>query len=199
MENMILQDIEENHGVAVIDPHGDTINRLLKLIPQEKIKSTIYIDFGDSDWIPIWNPLKRVPGQSIGRTADDLVSSFKSIIKSNAWGDRLEHLLRNGFNGLLHLDDSTFYDLLIVFEQSKNLSREKRILTNLIKDAIDNPVAKRFWDKDFSSYRRDDFTPPHHKLSKLLNSDESVSLMLTQPDNYLDFKNIMDSGKILLT
>lgn len=53
-------------------------------------------------------------------------------------------------------------------------------------------------DKDFSSYRRDDFTPPHHKLSKLLKSDESVSLMLTQPDNYLDFKSIMNTNKILL-
>jgi len=198
MENMILQEIEQNNGLAVIDPHGDTIKRLLKLIPKEKIESAIYLDFGDSEFIPIWNPLKRIPGQSFGRTADDLVSSFKSIIKSNAWGDRLEHLLRNGLSGLLHLENSTFYDLLILFEQAKDHSKENKLLVNSISKHVTNPVAKRFWEKDYASYKRDDFTPPHHKLSKLLNSDESVSLMLSQPNSLINYKSIMDGNKILL-
>jgi len=198
LENLILQDIERGEGLAIIDPHGDTIKRILKLIPKEKVESTIYIDFGDNEFIPIWNPIKRIPGQSIGRTSDDLVSSFKSIIKSNAWGDRLEHLLRNGFSGLLHLDDSTLYDLLILFEHSSKQSREKRILTEKINSIVENAALKRFWDKDFGNYKRDDFTPPHHKLSKLLNSDESVSLMLSQPYSYIDFQDIVSSNKIVL-
>jgi hypothetical protein len=198
MENMIMQDIKADSGVAVIDPHGDTIKRLLYLIPESKVDTTIYIDFGNPDWIPIWNPLKRIPNQDIGRTADNLVGSFKSIIKGNAWGDRLEHLLRNGIFGLLHLDDSTFYDLLILFEQTGKKSEEKAYLTKMILGVVENEVAKRFWSKDFSGYRRDDFAPTHHKLSKLLNSDESISLMLTQSDNLIDFQNILDESKILL-
>jgi hypothetical protein len=198
MENMIMQDIKTDSGVAVIDPHGDTIKRLLHLIPKSKVNATIYIDFGNQDWIPIWNPLKRIPNQDIGRTANNLVGSFKSIIKGNAWGDRLEHLLRNGIFGLLHLDDSTFYDLLILFEQTQKKSEEKAYLTKMILGAVENEVAKRFWSKDFSGYRRDDFAPTHHKLSKLLNSDESISLMLTQSDNLIDFQNIMDNEKIIL-
>jgi len=198
LENMILQDIYSNEGVAVFDPHGDTIKRLLKLIPQNKIEDTIYIDFGNPDFIPTWNPLKRKPHHDIGRTANDLVGSFRKIIKSNAWGDRLEHLLRNGISGLLYLEDSTMSDLLILFEQTKIPSREKNLLVNRISKLVSNPVAKRFWNKDFKSYKRDDFTPPHHKLSKLLNIEETVSLMLTQPDNLIDFQNIIETGKILL-
>jgi DNA helicase HerA-like ATPase len=198
MENMILQDISLDEGVAVLDPHGDTIKKLLKLIPQQKIEDTIYIDFGNPDWIPIWNPLKRTAHHDLGRTANDLVSSFKKIIKSNAWGDRLEHLLRNGISGLLLLEDSTMYDLLILFEQTKLPSKEKNLLVDAISRLVTNPVSKRFWNKDFQSYRRDDFAPPHHKLSKLLNTEETVSLMLTQPDNFIDFQNIIEEGKILL-
>lgn len=198
MENMIMQDIKSDQGVAVIDPHGDTIKRLLKLIPENKVDSTIYIDFGNSDWIPIWNPLQRIHGQDNGRTADNLVSSFKSIIKGNTWGDRLEHLLRNGIYGLLHLDNSTFYDLLILFEQNSKKSKQKIYLTKKILNSVQNEVSKRFWSNDFNGYRRDDFAPTHHKLSKLLNSDESISLMLTQPDNLIDFQKIMNNEKILL-
>jgi len=198
IEHMILQDIDNNQGLALIDPHGDLINRLLTLIPENKTDSTIYLDFGDDEWIPLFNPLKRIDGQSVSRTADDLVVSIKSIIKSHSWGDRLEHLLRNGFNGLLHIDNSTFFDLLVLFEQSNKKSDEKKQLKNRILNAVDNEVSKRFWKKDFDNYKRDDFAPPHHKLSKLLNADESVSLMLTQPDNLINFKEIMDTGKILL-
>ncbi|MFC2085203.1 type IV secretory system conjugative DNA transfer family protein [Bacteroidota bacterium] len=198
MENMILQDIQTDNGITLIDPHGDTIKRLLHLIPEKKVDSTIYLDFGNPDWIPIWNPLKRIPNQDIGRTADNLVSSFKSVIKRNAWGDRLEHLLRNGIYGLLHLDDSSFYDLLVLFEQSKTQSVEKKYLTKMIMSAVDNVVAKRFWSKDFSGYRRDDFAPTHHKLSKLLHVDKNISLMLTQSDNLINFQEIMDKGKIIL-
>lgn len=198
LENMILQDIENSTGLAVIDPHGDMVKRLLKIIPKDKVESTIYLDFGSSEFIPVWNPIKRIPNQSIERVSEDLVGALKSIIKSNAWGDRLEHLLRNGFIGLLHIDDSTLYDLLILFEQSRSQSKEKRILTNMIKSVISNPVAKRFWDKDFASYKRDDFTPPHHKLSKLLNTDESVSLMFSQPNSYINFSELMENNKTIL-
>ena len=160
---------------------------------------SVYLDFGDPDWIPLWNPVRRVPQQNIGRTADDLVASIKSIVKSNAWGDRLEHLLRNGFYALLHLENANFLDLLTLFEQSKNKDNEKRrTLKKRILGAVENEVAKMFWERHYEGYRREDFAPPLHKLSKLLTSDETVSLMLTQSENRLDFNEIMESQKILL-
>lgn len=198
MEHMILQDIKNNSGLAFLDPHGDSIKRILKLIPEEKVESTIYIDFGDPNWIPIWNPLRQSSIQDVGRIADDLVNSVKNIIKGNAWGDRLEHLLRNGFFGLLHLPDSTFYDLIVLFEYSKIPSKEKQKLVQEISQLVNNPVAERFWKKDLGSYGKEDFRPPHHKLSKFLNSDETISLMLTQSESYLDLKQLINSENILL-
>ena len=199
MEHMILQDIEAGHGLAFIDPHGDSVKRLLHLIPENKTDSTIYLDFGNPDWVPLWNPLVLLPGQSVGRTADDLVVAIKSIVQQHAWGDRLEHLLRNGFFGLLHLTDVTFFDLLKLFEpRSKKSNQEKDNLRDRIINNVNSEVARIFWERDFDTYRREDFNPPLHKLSKLLTSDETVSLMLTQPKNRINFSDIMDSSKVLL-
>ena len=199
MEHMVLQDIEAGRGLAFIDPHGDSVKRLLHLIPENKTESTIYLDFGDPDWVPLWNPLVLLSGQSIGRTADDLVVAIKSIVQRHAWGDRLEHLLRNGFFGLLHLNDATFFDLLKLFEpRSKKSNQEKDHLKNSIINRVNNEVARIFWERDYDTYRREDFNPPLHKLSKLLTSDETVSLMLTQPSNRINFNDIMNSGKVLL-
>ena len=113
-----MQDIYKGQGLAYIDPHGDSVKKILNLIPKDKIESTIYLDLGDPKWIPSWNPLQLSSLENIGRTADDLVGAIKSIVKGNAWGDRLEHILRNCFYGLLSLPDTTFFDLLIILEQS---------------------------------------------------------------------------------
>lgn len=196
---MILQDIAQDQGVALIDPHGDLAKKLLDHIPEEKLEDTVFINFDDPAWIPLWNPLRQIDNQNIGRATDDLVSAIKSIVQPNHWGDRLEHLMRNGFYGLLHLDDSTFYDLLHLFElRTRKPSREKIKLRERILEVLDNDVATRFWQNDYPAYRTDDFSPPINKLSKLLSSDETVSLMLTQKENRLDFDDIMNSGKILL-
>jgi len=163
---MVRQDVERGHGLAFIDPHGDSVKRLLQFIPKNRVESTIYLDFGDPDWVPLWNPLQRVPMQSIGRTAEALVAAIKSVVKKTAWGDRLEHILRNGFAGLLHLEGSTFFDLITLFENSKGTNREERNrLKKRILTAVKNQVLRMFWKRDYELYRRDDFAPPLHKLS----------------------------------
>lgn len=34
LENLVIQDIQKGHGVAFIDPHGDTAEKLIKAIPR---------------------------------------------------------------------------------------------------------------------------------------------------------------------
>ena len=109
MERMILHDIRRGASVIVLDPHGDMVNRLLCLIPEEKAGKVIHLDFGDSEWIPVWNPLVRIRGQDLSRTADNLVASVKSVVQ--AWGDRLEYLLGNCVHAALHLDGASLLDV----------------------------------------------------------------------------------------
>jgi hypothetical protein len=191
-EHMVLDDIQHGHGVAVLDPHGDLVERLLTLIPQEYVEKTIHFDPGDSDWVPIWNPMQRIPGQDIGRMADDLVGVLKSFV--TGWGDRMEHILRHSIFALLHLPGSTLLDIADILRSG---SKESEVNRKLILDVIDNEEARRFWQYDFIRYRSDEFGPPKHKLSKLLVSG-TISLMLSQPNSRFNFRRAMDDGMIFL-
>ena len=174
-EHMILDDIEKGDGVAVLDPHGDMVERLLCLIPEKHVERVIYFNPADPDWVPLWNPLDRIPGQEIGRTANDLVTAIKSFVESGGWGDRLENILRNMIFGLLHLPGGTFLDISNLLH---NKSQPNEIVVREILKVIDNQTARQFWEQDYKGYGKNELSPPINKLSKLLISG-SISLMLS--------------------
>ena len=192
VEHMSLHDIRQNHGVAVLDPHGRLVERLLCLIPEEFVERVIYVDPGDPKWVPLWNPLQPIPGQDPGRMADDLVLAFKKIVFH--WGDRLENLLREAFFAALNLPGSTFLDISNLM---RNKTDESRRIRQRILQVVDNEVAREFWLHDFEKYGKDDLGPPKNKLSKLLLAG-TVSLMLSQPESRFAFPDIMERGQILL-
>jgi hypothetical protein len=193
-EHMILDDIEKGDGVAVLDPHGDMVERLLCLIPEKHVEKVIYFNPADPDWIPLWNPLDRIPGQEIGRTANDLVTAIKSFVESGGWGDRLENILRNMIFGLLHLPGGTFLDISNLL---RNKSKTNEELIRQMLKVVENQTARQFWEHDYRGYGKNDLSPPINKLSKLLISGP-ISLMLSQPENRFNFRKIMDQGGILL-
>jgi len=192
MERMVLDDVSHGHGVAVLDPHGSLVQRLLMLLPREHADRVIYIDPGDPHWVPIWNPLRCSSGLSPDRIADDLVSAFKSFV--SGWGHRLEHLLRHAIYAVLHLPRGTLLD---VSDLLRSKSEESRQLRSLVLRLVDNESAISHWRQDFDRYGRADLAPAQHKLSKLLTAG-TVSLMLSQGDSLFDLRDVMDSGKILL-
>jgi len=194
-ERMIIDDIEKGHGVAIIEPHGDFTERILRLIPQKFIDKTIYFNPGDPDWIPLWNPLDRqAQGQDISRTTGDILLGIQSFISPTGWGDRLENILRNILFSLMHLPNCTFLDVSCLL---RNNSKENEIIIKEILKVVDNEEARNFWREDYEKYRKDDLSPPKNKLSKLL-VNETVALMFSQPYSRINFRTIMDEGKIFL-
>ena len=43
-QNMCLQDIENKNGVCFIDPHGESIDWLLKNIPKDRLEDVVLFD-----------------------------------------------------------------------------------------------------------------------------------------------------------
>ncbi|VGO13469.1 hypothetical protein PDESU_02026 [Pontiella desulfatans] len=191
--NMLRQDIEEGGGAVFIDIHGDAVKQALTIIPDELRHRTIYFNPGDPDWVPLWNPLTLDAGENIYRRADDIVGALRRVFSD--WGDRLEHVIRNGLIGLSYLKHASLLDLYCLVRQGSSESEELRRM--IVEAAQDEPV-KKFWQHDFlKDYRKTDLQAPKHKLSKLVSAG-NVSLMLSQSENRISFRRIMDEGMILL-
>ncbi|MDM8008439.1 MAG: type IV secretion system DNA-binding domain-containing protein [Phycisphaerae bacterium] len=193
MEAMILNDIQQGAGVAVIDPHGELVERLLHLVPDHQIERTICLSPGDPEWVPIWNPLRCGVNASPSRIAEELVLAFKSS-GTACWTDRQEHLLRQAFFAVLHLPRGNLLDVLTLLRSESVRGRQLR---SKLLDLIDNEVSQTFWREDFRYYRQADLGPAQLRLSKPLVS-ESVGTMLSQGDSAFSLHDVMDTSKILL-
>jgi len=193
-EHMILDDIENGDGVAVLDPHNDLIERLLRLIPEQHVERVIYFDPGDPDWIPCFNPLIKIIGQDVGRATNDIVAAIESFVSRGGWGDRLENILRNIIYALLELSNGTF---LNVSNLLRNKSKDNESIRRQIIASTDNETVRQFWLHDYQKYSKAEMSPPINKLSKLLVSG-TPSLMLSQPENRFNIRKIMDEGMIFL-
>jgi hypothetical protein len=192
IEHMLLHDLDVGQGALVLDPHGRLVQRLMHLIPRRHAERVIYFNPGDPDWVPLWNPIQPVRGQDLGRTAEDLVLAFKKIVTS--WGDRLETLLRQTFFAALNIPGSTLLD---VSSMLHNQTKESDMIRAEVLRVIDNATARRFWLEDYKRYRKDDLSPPKNKLGKLLMSG-TVHLMLSQPESALNFRDVMEQGRVIL-
>jgi len=191
-ENMIMDDIRNGDGVAVLDPHHDLVARLLSLIPEEAIDRVIYFNPSDPDWVPLWNPMQKIPGQDIGRITADLIGVLKSFVQ--AWGDRMEHLFRQSIRGLLHLQGACLRDVYDILCKTDDIKE----IRDLVLEVAQDGMARRFWKEEINEYRPDELGPPKNKLSKLLLSNTTVSLMLSQTRSTFNFRRIMDDGMIFL-
>ncbi|MHB8736186.1 MAG: type IV secretion system DNA-binding domain-containing protein, partial [Terriglobales bacterium] len=97
--NMIRQDIERGHGVAVLDPHGDLVDRVLGIIPERRLANAVLLDPADEEYSIGFNVLSAHSELEKRLLASDLVSVFQRL--STSWGDQMGSVLRNGILAFL--------------------------------------------------------------------------------------------------
>ena len=49
LENMALQDVHAGHGIGIIDPHGEFVERVLAQVPSHRINDVVYFNPVDAD------------------------------------------------------------------------------------------------------------------------------------------------------
>src|SRR5512141_2753089 len=50
LNNLIVQDIMNGEGLAVVDPHGELVEGILQKIPQSRLEDVIYFNPADDDF-----------------------------------------------------------------------------------------------------------------------------------------------------
>ena len=191
-ENMIINDIWSGHGVAVVDPHGDLVEKVVKFIPTERINDVIYFNPADTKYPIAFNVVEKVEPEFRHLVASGLIGIFQKLW-ADSWGPRLEYILRNAILAILDYPGST---LMGVTRMLSDKSFRKKVI-----DKIQDPVVKAFWVNEFAGYA-DKFaaeavSPIQNKVGQFLSSS-LIRNIVGQVKSSIDLRDIMDNRKILL-
>jgi Type IV secretion-system coupling protein DNA-binding domain len=192
MENMVIQDIQNGHGVAFLDPHGDSVQRILDCVPASRINDVVYFNPADMEYPVAFNILESVDPKYKHLVASGLMGVFTKIW-ANLWSARMEYILNNTILALLDSPGNTLLGITRMYVDKKY---RKKIVDN-IKD----PMVRAFWVDEFANYnekyRTEAIAPIQNKVGQFLSSG-IIRNIVGQPKSTIDLREIMDNQKILI-
>lgn len=185
--NMIKQDIEAGMGVAVLDPHGDLIDRIVEQVPEKRFENVILFDPGDLEHPVGFNMLQARSETEKIVLSSDLADIFRRF--STSWGDQMTTVLSNAIAAML--ESGTGGTLI----ELKRFLLDKEFRGPVLKQGVD-PEIVYFWDKEFPLLRGSSQMSIITRLDAFLRS-KIIRNIVAQRDG-LDFEDIVKSGKIFL-
>jgi hypothetical protein len=200
LEYGIVQDIRNGKGVAVVDPHGDLAERLLRYIPEDRIKDVVYFNPADLGY-PIGLNLLELPE---GLTGDELLDAKDFITEAvisvmrkvfsedDSGGHRIEYVLRNAVQTALTLEDPTLFTIFDLLTDTK--------YRNKITKNLQNPKLKNFWKNEFGKagdFQRVKMAGGVTAKIGRFQFSASAERIMSQPKSTINFEEILD-GKILI-
>lgn len=197
LEGLALQDMLDGKGFAFIDPHGDSADALLGMVPKERVEDVIYFSPGDMD-----NPIGlnlfefETPDQRDFLVQEAIAMLYRLYDPGHTGiiGPRYEHWFRNA--ALTIMSDpngSSFIDIPQVFNDN-DFAKAK------LKYVTDQTVLD-FWNKEMAQ------TSDYHKSEVLgwfvskfgaFLSNEMMRNIIGQTKSGFNLREIMDNKKILL-
>ena len=186
--SMILEDIKAGRGVAVIDPHGDLIDAVLGLVPENRAEDVILFDPADPDYAVGWNILSAHSEPEKEMLASDLVAVFRRLATS--WGDQMTAVLANAVLAFLES------------ETGGTLSDLRRFLADpayrrSFLPTVRDPHARDFWTTEFPLLSGKPQGSILTRLDTLLRS-RLVRGVVAAREKSLDFRHVVDDGRIFL-
>jgi len=193
LETLVMQDIADGEGCALLDPHGDLVERIAASIPEHRAKDVLYLNVPDPNEPYAYNPLAHVTPEKRPLAVSGLLEVFHKLWGEKAWGQRLEHILRNALFAILEQPEPTLPDVL-------HLLRDDKFRKQVVMD-ISNEQVREFWLHEFPKYsgryRNEAIAPIESKIGSFL-ADPRLHRILTKRDGMLNLRSIMDEGKVLL-
>ncbi|MDA2932947.1 type IV secretion system DNA-binding domain-containing protein [Acidobacteria bacterium AH-259-D05] len=186
--NLIVQDIKNGEGIAVLDPHGDLIDQILGHIPEERLSDIVLFDPSDEEFPVGFNILAAHSELEKTLLASDLVAVFRRL--STSWGDQMNSVLANAILAFLESEKGgTLFDL-------RRFLVEKDFRYSFL-GTVKDPEVIYYWQKEFPLLKGKPQAPLLTRLNTFLRP-KLIRYMVSQKENRLDFGKIMNQGKILL-
>lgn len=188
IRSLAEQDANSNLGYCLIDPHGDLAEALHVSLRRQHI----YWDVADPTCPYGYNPISRASEPLRPLVCSGLIDALKKQW-SDAWGVRMEHLLRYAILALLEQPRSDLRDIVRLFID--------RDFQRLVVGNITDKQVRYFWREEYvaMSYKTavDGVAPIANKLGAFL-AHPLVRTAVCEPKTPLRFRKTMDSGEILI-
>jgi len=192
LHNLVIQDIANGEGLCVVDPHGELVEGVLSMIPEERIKDVVYFNPADTDYPIGFNILELPDPKYKHLVASGLMGIFTKIW-SGVWSARMEYIMNNAILALLDTPGTTLLGITRILVDK---DYRQKIIAN-VKD----PVVKAFWINEFEEwkdqFRNEAIAPIQNKVGQFL-STPIVRNIVGQPKSTINILDIMNSGKIFL-
>ncbi|MEM8484441.1 MAG: type IV secretory system conjugative DNA transfer family protein [Bacteroidota bacterium] len=186
--SLLIQDLKTSNGFAVLDPHGDLIDRLLPYVPESRLDDVILFDPADEQFPIGFNILQAHSTLEKQLLSSDLVAVFKRL--STSWGDQMTSVLGNSILAFLESEKGgTLADM-------RRFLVEKEFRKEFLKTVTDHEVLY-YWQKEYPLLSGRPQAPLLTRLDTFLRP-KLIRHIVAQKENKLDFGHIMNSGKILL-
>lgn len=192
IENLCAADIDAGAGIALIDPHGDLAENVLRLVPRRRTTDVVLFDVGDRERPIAYNPLDCRSQQERPLVASTIVSAVHKM-NPDSWGPRLEDILRNACLALCEVPDTSLLSLSRMLTDARFRSR--------VLDQVSDPVILKYWRNEFGRWRSADqaiaVASVQNKIRPFL-SHPILRAIVGQPKSKLNLRHVMDEAKILI-
>lgn len=187
LRTMMVQDIEQGNGLAVLDPHGDLIESILSAIPPSRMNDVILVDPADDAFPLACNILFAHSAIEKEVLSSDLVAAFRK--SSTSWGDQMNSVFANAISAFLESKEGgTLADV-------RRFLIEKNYRESFLK-TVKDPSVNYYWQKEYPLLKTNSVGPILTRLDTFLRP-RIIRNMVCQRRG-LNFEQILDSQKILL-
>lgn len=193
LENMAIQDIQNGNGMAFIDPHGGTAEKLLEYVPEHRIKDVIYFAPFDIDYPVSFNVMEDIGAEKRHLVVSGLMSAFKKLFGEDSFSDRMQYILQNTILALLEYPGAT---MLGINKMLADKEYRNKVIAN-----ITDPSVKSYWVKEYAGYTERfaaEAIPAIQNKIGQFTSNPLIRNIMGQEKSSFDFRDVMDKGKIII-
>ena len=201
LQYQIIQDMRNGKGIAVLDPHGDMAETILRHVPENRINDVVYLNPDDLEHPFALNLLELTPGlegNDLLREKDIITESVISVFRKifsddDSGGHRIEYVLRNAIHTALTVENATLFTVLKLLQNATY----RRDITNKLTDED----LKDFWKNELGKAGDMQKVKMSAGITAKIgrfNVNASTKAILGEPTSTIDFEEIMDSEKIFI-
>jgi hypothetical protein len=196
LKQMIMQDIHNGKGLAVIDPHGDLIEDILKMMPAKRAEDVILFDPADTTRPMGFNMLDASTEEQKHFVVNSIIGLMYKLFdpnKTGIIGPRFEHAIRNAMLTVMYEKGTTFIEVVRILTDAAFVQE--------LLPKVEDPIIRRYWTDQIAQ------TSDFHK-SEVLDyivskfgrfvTNKMIRNIIGQSDSAFNFRKVMDEGKILL-